>query len=122
DFGDARDLERADSFSRWEKDAHAGFAALTNRTGAACRSRYRLLLVGVGLLLGLLRVGVAARLEGRAENVAQRSARIGRAVLGDRFLLLGHFQRLDRHRHLAGAAIEQGDAGVDLLADGEPLR
>jgi hypothetical protein len=32
-----------------------------------------------------------------AEDVAQRSARVGRAVLRDGFLLFGDFQRLDRH-------------------------
>jgi hypothetical protein len=57
-----------------------------------------------------------------AEDVAERSARVGRAVLGDGFLLLGHFQRLDRHLDLAGLAVELGDAGVDLLAGGETLR
>src|SRR5690606_37044376 len=65
---------------------------------------------------------VAALLERRAENVAKRRTRIGGAILRDGFLLLGHFQRLDRHLHLAGLAVELGDAGVDLLADLEPLR
>src|SRR5829696_9046803 len=60
-------------------------------------------------------------LERGAEDVAQRGARIGGAVLGDRLLLFGHFQGLDRDRHLVGAAIELGHAGIDLLADREPL-
>ena len=63
-----------------------------------------------------------AALERGAENVAERRARIGGAVLGDRLLLLGDFERLDRDLHLVGAAVELGDAGVDLLADREALR
>ena len=46
---------------------------------------------------------------------------IGGAVLRDRFLLLGDFQRLDRDADLVGLAVELGDAGVDLLADREAL-
>ena len=41
--------------------------------------------------------------------------------MGDGFLLFGDFQRLDRHGHLARLAVEQGDAGVDLFADGEAV-
>src|SRR5688500_6953316 len=70
----------------------------------------------------LLRLGVLAlAFERGAENVAQRCARIGRAVLGDRLLLLGHLQRLDRQRDLARLAVELGDAGVDLLTDLEAV-
>src|ERR1700704_776318 len=58
-------------------------------------------------------------LERGAENIAERRAGIRGAVLGDRLLLLGDFERLDGHRHLVGAAIELGDAGVHLLADRE---
>ena len=32
------------------------------------------------------------------------------------------FERLDRHLHLVGAAVELDDASIDLLADGEALR
>src|SRR5580704_895262 len=60
-------------------------------------------------------------LERGAEDVAQRRAGIGRAVLGDRLLLLGDFERLDRHRHLVGAAVKLGDPGVHLLADRKAL-
>src|SRR5438067_2398695 len=56
------------------------------------------------LLVGLL----DGALERTAEDVAERRARIGGAVLGDRLLLLRHFERLDRHLHLAGAPIELG--------------
>src|SRR5271168_907047 len=62
-----------------------------------------------------------ARLERGAQDVAERRARIGGAILGDRLLLLGHFQRLDRHRDLTGATVELDDAGIDLLADREAL-
>src|SRR6478735_12689221 len=61
-------------------------------------------------------------LERRAEDIAQRRAGIGGAVLGDRLLLLRHFERLDRHLHLVSAAIELDDASVHLLSDGEALR
>jgi hypothetical protein len=60
-------------------------------------------------------------LQRRAEDVAERSAGVGRAVLRDGFLLLGDFQRLDRDLHLAGLLVVGDDAGVDLLADGEAL-
>ena len=73
-----------------------------------------------GKLLAFVLV-LLALLERGAENVAERRARIGRAVLGDRFLLFGDFQRLDRDRHLAGLAVELGDAGIELLADLEAL-
>jgi hypothetical protein len=36
-------------------------------------------------------------------------------------LLFGDFQRLDRDRNLAGLSVELGDAGIDLLANGEAL-
>src|SRR5436190_6891380 len=62
---------------------------------------------------------LVAVLERGAENVAQRRARIGGAVLRDGFLLFGNFQRLDRNLHLAGLLIELDHAGIDLLADGE---
>src|SRR5215470_1026958 len=58
-------------------------------------------------------------LERRAENIAKCRAGIGGAVLGDRLLLLGDFERLDGDRHLMGAAVELGDARIDLLTDRE---
>src|SRR6185312_4741368 len=78
------------------------------------------LLAGL-FLLGLFR-RVVALLERGAENIAQRSAGIGGAVLGDGFLLLRHFQRLDRNAELARLAVELGDASVNLLAHREALR
>src|SRR5215471_9077450 len=56
-----------------------------------------------------------------AENVAERRARVGGAVLRDRLLLLGHLQRLDRDLDLVGAAVELGDARIHLLAGREAL-
>jgi hypothetical protein len=64
---------------------------------------------------------VAAVLQSRAEDVAERSARVGRTELCDGFLLFGDFQRLDRQLDLAGL-LRDLDARVDLLADGETLR
>src|SRR5262249_35813072 len=64
---------------------------------------------------------LALALEGGAKNVAKRGARIGRPVLGDCLFLLGHLERLDRHRYLMGAAVELRDASIDLLASREPL-
>src|SRR5262245_24684656 len=57
------------------------------------------------LVVALVRL-LAGALERGAENVAERGAGIGSAVLRDRLFLLGHFQRLDRHRHFARATIE----------------
>src|SRR5882762_4879545 len=64
---------------------------------------------------------LVAVLQRGAENIAQRRSRIGGAVLRDGFLLFGDFQRLDRDLHLAGLLVELDHAGIDLLADGEPL-
>src|SRR5688572_25492313 len=69
----------------------------------------------------LLRGFLATLLERGAENVAERRARVGGAVLSDRLLLLGDFQRLDRHADLAGLLVELRHAGIDLLADRETL-
>src|SRR5215467_8251766 len=71
------------------------------------------------LFLGRL---LAGPLERGAKNVAERRARIGGAILGDRLLLLRDFERLDRHLHLVGAAVKLDDAGIDLLADCKALR
>src|SRR5690606_39082953 len=60
-------------------------------------------------------------LEGRAKNVAERGAGVGRTVLGDRFLFLGDFKRLDGKGDAAGFLVELGDARIDLFADGETL-
>src|SRR6476659_6749035 len=73
------------------------------------------------ILLPVALAFFALALERRAEDVAQRGAGIGGAVLRDRLLLLGHLERLDRELHLVGAAVEQHDAGVDLLADLEAI-
>src|SRR5262245_15899406 len=74
------------------------------------------------VLFFLVRRLFGRALERSAENVAERRAGIGGAVLGDRLLFLRHFERLDRHLHLVGATVELDDAGVDLLPDGEAFR
>src|SRR5690606_20610545 len=60
-------------------------------------------------------------LQRSAQNIAQRCAGVGRAILRDGFLLLCDLQRFDRHGDLAGLLVEGGDARIDLLADGETL-
>ena len=47
--------------------------------------------------------------------------RIGRAEFGHRLLLFVDLARLDRQRRLARGAVDRGDLGVDLLADGEAV-
>src|SRR4051812_34377317 len=74
-------------------------------------------LLGIVRFFGLL----TALLECGAQDVAQRRARVGGAVLGDCLLLLGDFERLDRYLHLMGAAIELDHARINLLADREAL-
>src|SRR5215210_7387327 len=86
---------------------------MTKGRGEASRLLALLLVVVLLVLLGAL--------EGGAENVSQRGAGIGGAVLGDCLLLLGHFQCLDGHRDLVPLAVELGDAGIDLFADREPF-
>src|SRR6266545_4180845 len=76
------------------------------------RMKQRFLLLG-GFLAALLQRG--------AENIAERRAGVGRAVLGDRLLLLGDLQRLDRNADLARLLVELRHAGIDLLADRETL-
>src|SRR5262245_52318290 len=63
----------------------------------------------------------ALLLQRGAQNVAERSAGIGGAILGNRFLLLGDLQRLDGDLDFPGLLVESDDARVDLLTDGETL-
>src|SRR5690606_14230910 len=70
---------------------------------------------------GLLLLG-ALLLQRSTQDVSERSAGVGRAVLGDRLLLLGDLERLDRDGDLARLLVEGSDAGIHLLADGETLR
>src|SRR5690606_26543450 len=78
----------------------------------------------VGLLFRRLAVRLVpgALLERGAQDVAQRRAGIGGAILGDRLLLLGDLERLDGNAELARLPVELGDPGVHLLADGEAFR
>src|ERR1700761_2153549 len=62
---------------------------------------------------------LVAVLERGAQDVAQRRAGIGGAVLRDGFLFLGDFERLDRDLHLAGFLVELDHPRIDLFADGE---
>src|SRR6185312_10228669 len=57
---------------------------------------------------------LVAVLERGAQDVAQRRARIGRAVLRDGLLLFGDFQRLDRDLHLARLLVELDHPRIDL--------
>src|SRR5262245_20354852 len=59
--------------------------------------------------------------QGGAENVAQGSAGVRRAILRHRRLLLSDLERLDRHLDLAGALLDLDHLGIDLLADGKAL-
>src|SRR5690606_11516984 len=65
---------------------------------------------------------LVATLEGCAQDVAERSARIGRTEVGHCFTLFGDFERLDRELDAAGLAVVLGDACVDLFALAETLR
>src|SRR6185503_16397024 len=55
-------------------------------------------------------------LQGRAQNVAQAGAAVGRAILLDGFLLFRHFASLDGERDLAARLVHAGDQGFDLVA------
>src|ERR1700687_3255051 len=68
-----------------------------------------------------LRLLVGALLERGAEDVAQRRARIGGAVLRDGLLLFGDLERLDRDLHLAGLLVELDHPRIDLFAHRETL-
>src|SRR4051812_28628976 len=73
-----------------------------------------------GLILALLlALGAAQR---RAENVAEAGARVRRPEFLHGLLLFFDFLRLDRQADTAAAAIDLGDLGVDLFADGETIR
>ena len=106
-------LARRDKKTRADLDPHGLVVSGPQRSGRALFVAFRLAALRRSLLAGLQR---------GAENIAERGAGIGRAILRDRLFLLGDFQRLDRDGDLAGAAVENGDPGVDLLADGEALR
>src|SRR5260221_1033186 len=67
------------------------------------------------------RLLVGALLERGAQNIAQRRARIGGAVLRDGFLFFGDFQCLDRNLHLAGLLVELDHPRIDLFANRKTL-
>src|SRR5947207_2417216 len=69
----------------------------------------------------LLLVGALFLLDGGLEDVAERGARVGGAVLRHGLLLLRDLQRLDRHRDAAAMLVEADDRGVHLVAHIEAL-
>src|SRR5580698_1509877 len=75
------------------------------------------LLLGFGFGLGL----ALPPTDRRAEDVAEAGARVGRAELRHRLLLLVDLARLDRQRDLAGGAVELGDLGIEPLANRETV-
>src|SRR5205809_4417354 len=63
---------------------------------------------------------VGLLLQRLAQDVAEARARIGRTILGDRLLLLGDLQRLDREVRLL-RPVETDHHRIELLADLEAL-
>ena len=61
-------------------------------------------------------------LQGSTKNVSKRCSRIGRSVLGNGFLFLGNFTRLDRELQLAPSPFDSGDENVDLVTDRITIR
>src|SRR5690554_5992444 len=86
------------------------------KTPHAWHAGFRISQKSSGLILVFLLLA-----QSRAENVAERCARIRRSVLSNGFLLFRNLECLDRHRQLARLLVEDGDASIDLLADGEAL-
>src|SRR5690606_35017083 len=75
------------------------------------------------LLFGLVLLGlVLALLDGCFEDVAERSTRVGRAILSHRLLLLGQLELLDRDRDPPARLVDADHRGIDLVADVEALR
>src|SRR5688572_371414 len=69
-------------------------------------------------LVGLLLFAVLLLQRG-TKDIAERRTGIGRAVLGDRFLLLRDLECLDRDIHAAAFLVDLGDTRIDFLADGK---
>ena len=66
--------------------------------------------------------GIVPALDRRAEDVAERGPRVGRAVLFDRLLLLGDLARLDREPDPPRLRVDRNDTGIDVITLGEALR
>src|SRR5579871_1536072 len=69
----------------------------------------------------LLRLLIAAADRG-AEDVAERRAAVGAAVLRHRLLVLLDFLALDRELQLARGTVDAGDLGIHALTDREAIR
>src|SRR5690606_38671435 len=74
------------------------------------------------LKLALVLGFVLALLDGGLEDIAQRGARVGRAILCHSLLLLGELELLDGHRNPAAGLIDADHGRIDLIADVEALR
>src|SRR6476619_4877456 len=64
---------------------------------------------------------LAAFFERRAEDISQRCAGIGRAILRHGFLLFRHLARLERQPDPARGLVEARDHGIELVALAEAL-
>src|SRR6266700_7729951 len=99
----------------WSMKHKINHAGKENAAGREIRRRL------LGTPVGLFLVGGSALAQRGAEDVAERRAGIGGPELGNRLLLLGDFQRLDRNADLARLLVELRHAGIDLLADRKTL-
>src|SRR4051794_13093060 len=96
----------------WQTESTARAVPETTQRHALRRNR------NLGLpLFFLLGRFLGRPLERGTENITERRAGVGGAVLGDRLFLLGDFERLDRDLHLVGATVELDHATIDLLPD-----
>ena len=55
----------------------------------------------------------------RAQDIAERGARIGRAIFAHGFAFFFHFLALDGERQAARGTVHGGDLRIDLFANGE---
>src|SRR5262249_23677397 len=115
------------SFLTWRRQGARRGPRLA--AGPLCRPGERLfgLRLVLALLLRLLAlVFLAAGLlglgDGCTQDVTEAGAGIRRAELLEGLLVLLDLARLDGKAELAGLGVDDGDLGVDLVADGEAVR
>ena len=89
------------------------------RQESRCHTAGAQLFFGVALPIGVQQARAVDRCP---QNIAKAGARIRRASLGRRAFFLVDLARLDRQPDLARGSVDHGDLGIDLFADGEPLR